>query len=591
MAIDQRDVSSTLRFMDDRALQQYAAMHKNDPYIFPLAFQESQNRQRLRMNQQAAQGMQQQPKVNEQALAQMAPPQAQPMPEDQGIGGLGAPNMETMADGGIAGYPDDDFVTRNQSVVMMAGGGHVPRYQGNPQDGSVVRARGPYGQPPASMAGDIPGFVAGTSIFQTQPSVDSEEPLFRRLLRERQEAVEVQRVQEARARAAKGQPLSAEDQARISKADTAKTAADTSAQDLAQFDAASNLYMTERAGKQAAAKPAPKTDAAPKADTTRRNITDPSATRKEPAQATTDVMGMFNQALKTADEKPNPLEARLKEINAEKVKAGEENVAGIEAIQKKFDDIYKGKKERLSNKEGEIAKMDKQVLGLAAVLAGARMMQTRGSIGQAIGAGIETGSAQYIAGQDKINAAKDKLSDARDRLEELEAQRGEMSARELHKARNEVKALTTAGMENLVQAAMAERKMNRTEAVEFVKSQLAVSTADKDRASRERISANEITAQNARAAMPTGADRTAMMLGTGKTDAERLESGMLRLQTITADKSGMAAVKVLADINAKRQPGEAPVTMEQLLIGAREFSSLMYGPKVADVAPTRDRPR
>ena len=82
-----------------------------------------------------------------------------------------------------------------------------------------------------------------------------------------------------------------------------------------------------------------------------------------------------------------------------------------------------------------------------------------------------------------------------------------------------------------------------------------------------------------------------MMLGTGKTDAERLESGMLRLQTITADKSGMAAVKVLADINAKRQPGEAPVTMEQLLIGAREFSSLMYGPKVADVAPTRDRPR
>jgi hypothetical protein len=95
---------------------------------------------------------------------------------------------------------------------------------------------------------------------------------------------------------------------------------------------------------------------------------------------------------------------------------------------------------------------------------------------------------------------------------------------------------------------------------------------------------------NARAAMPTGADRTAMMLGTGNTPAERLESGMLKLQQITADKSGMAAVKVLADINAKRMPGEPAVTMEQLLIGAREFSSLMYGPKVADVAPTRARP-
>jgi hypothetical protein len=95
---------------------------------------------------------------------------------------------------------------------------------------------------------------------------------------------------------------------------------------------------------------------------------------------------------------------------------------------------------------------------------------------------------------------------------------------------------------------------------------------------------------NARAAMPTGADRTAMLLGTGKTDAERLESGMRKLQEITADKSGMAAVKVLADINAKRQPGEPAVTMDQLLVGAREFSSLMYGPKVADVAPTRARP-
>ena len=499
MSNDQQGISSKLRLMDPQTLRQYGEMHKANPYIFPLVFQESQNRQRLNMNQQMQMAGQQQPKVNEQALAQMAPPRAQPMPQRQGQGivDLSAPNMETMADGGIAGYDDDaNFAQRSEPVVMMAGGGHVPRYQGNPVDGSLVRARGPYGQPPSSMTGDIPGFVAGTPIFQTQPTVDEEEPFFRRLLRERKEAVEAQRVQEARARAAKGQPLSAEDQARIAKADTAKTAADTSAQDLAQFDAASNLYMTERAGKQAAAKPALKTDAAPKADTTRRNTTDPSATRKEPAQATTDVMGMFNQALKTADEKPNPLEARLKEINAEKVKAGEENVAGLEAINKQFADIYKGKKERLSNKEGEIAKMDKQVLGLAAVLAGARMMQTRGSIGQAIGAGIETGSAQYIAGQDKINAAKDKLSDARDRLEELEAQRGEMSARELHKARNEVKALTVSGMENLVQAAMAERKMNRAEAISFVEQQIKVAEGAKERASREGIARLQASTAN-----------------------------------------------------------------------------------------------
>jgi hypothetical protein len=127
MAIDQRDVSSTLRFMDDRALQQYAAMHKNDPYIFPLAFQESQNRQKLRMQQQAQAGAQPQPKVAEQALAQMAPPQPQPMPEAQGIGALAAPNMQGMADGGIAGYDDANFAERSEPVIRMAEGG-VARY-------------------------------------------------------------------------------------------------------------------------------------------------------------------------------------------------------------------------------------------------------------------------------------------------------------------------------------------------------------------------------------------------------------------------------------------------------------------------------
>jgi hypothetical protein len=81
-----------------------------------------------------------------------------------------------------------------------------------------------------------------------------------------------------------------------------------------------------------------------------------------------------------------------------------------------------------------------------------------------------------------------------------------------------------------------------------------------------------------------------MLLGTGKTDAERLESGMKKMQEITADKSGMAAVKLLTEANAKLLPGEPRLTMQDLLTSAREYSTLMYGPKVADVAPTRARP-
>jgi hypothetical protein len=201
---------------------------------------------------------------------------------------------------------------------------------------------------------------------------------------------------------------------------------------------------------------------------------DPSA-RPAAGSSTTgqfDVAAMMKSALEEAEKKPDPAEARLKEINTEKVKAGEANIAGLEAINKQFADIFKGRKDRLDTREGEIGKMKDQSLGLALLNAGAAMMQTRGSVGQAAGAGIDKFSQQYVAGLDKINSAKDKLNEARDRLEEIESQRGELSAREMHKARNEVRATTIAGMEDLVKAAMAERKMNRTEAIAFVTAQL-----------------------------------------------------------------------------------------------------------------------
>jgi hypothetical protein len=155
MAIDQRDITSQLRMMDDRALRQYAAMHKSDPYVFPLAFQESQNRQRVRMSGQAQMGGQEMPKVNDAALMAMSPQAAPPQaPQAQGISNLPAPNMQRMADGGIAGYEDDEegmatggmggmfnFAQQSEPVVRMAGGG-VPRYQGMPVaeggDGSMV---------------------------------------------------------------------------------------------------------------------------------------------------------------------------------------------------------------------------------------------------------------------------------------------------------------------------------------------------------------------------------------------------------------------------------------------------------------------
>lgn len=116
-----------LRMMPDQALQRVAQMYKQDPYIFPMVIAEDMARKKMRQAAQA-QMAQPQPKVADQAIMAMGQ-QPQPAP---GIAALQAPNMQNMADGGIAGYADGgdmDFADRSEPVVRMAEGGAVQRYQ------------------------------------------------------------------------------------------------------------------------------------------------------------------------------------------------------------------------------------------------------------------------------------------------------------------------------------------------------------------------------------------------------------------------------------------------------------------------------
>ena len=151
--IDVNQITTTLRSMPDRALQQYAMMNKTNPYVLSLAVAESNQRKQLRQAAQARMAVPQ-PKVADAAVAGMAEDPAAVdamgnvtgmaaggLPEDQGIGRLPARNIQHMADGGIAGYGDDanegagmamggsmfDFAQRSEPVLRMASGG-VPGY-------------------------------------------------------------------------------------------------------------------------------------------------------------------------------------------------------------------------------------------------------------------------------------------------------------------------------------------------------------------------------------------------------------------------------------------------------------------------------
>ena len=148
------NISDNLAMMPDPALQQFAQMHKSDPYMVSLALSESNRRKKMRMAAQGQAGAMPQPKVVDAAIQGMQPapaPVAQTqLPENQGIAQIPTPNMQGLADGGIAGYGDDeegmaqggmyDFAQRSEPVLRMAGGGMTGYMPGFKNTGAVNAA-------------------------------------------------------------------------------------------------------------------------------------------------------------------------------------------------------------------------------------------------------------------------------------------------------------------------------------------------------------------------------------------------------------------------------------------------------------------
>jgi lysozyme family protein len=173
------NISDNLAMMPDPALQQFAQMHKQDPYMVSLALSESNRRKKIRTAAQGQAGAAPQPKVVDAAIQGMTPaPAPAPvmtgsggtlqtgyggpvmtgmasggLPEDQGIAQLPTPNMQRMADGGIAGYEDDEegmatggmggmfnFAQQSEPVVRMSGGGMAGYMPGFKNTGAVNAA-------------------------------------------------------------------------------------------------------------------------------------------------------------------------------------------------------------------------------------------------------------------------------------------------------------------------------------------------------------------------------------------------------------------------------------------------------------------
>jgi hypothetical protein len=528
-------ITARLAKLPDQALQQYAAMHKNDPYIIALAVSESNRRKQMRQAAQGAQGEMEQPTVVDQDIAEMAPAPVAPqqmMPEDTGIAQLPVGEME-FAGGGIVAFADGGDVERYQfggatsalRSFLQATGQTSAYVNGTPAEKAAIEAafratiQGPMPAAPAPatpsspatarplpspgalgaaarvapIAGIPVGIAAGlTSAMEDMRAqgypVDPAGEFSTGAATPEQaafDAARVQRVNEARGttpqrtetpsarlNAERAQNMAVVNQdgfTRPAMANDPRMLAGA----LAEIDA-SNTRSVGQSGGPGAGGP---------------GAGGPGTTPARAAAPGMDIPAMISRELSAAEQKENPFAAAVMQLGQDRISAKEAEVRGLEAIQKQFDNIYKGRKERLDTREGELGKMKDQYTGLALLQAGATMMSTTGGIGKALGKGVQVGSEQYAAGLGKLQAAKDKIVEARDRLEEIESQRNELSARELNKARNEVKQTGISAREDLIKSNMQMYGVNRETAMKLVEMQVRVGTTQMENASRERVAA------------------------------------------------------------------------------------------------------
>jgi hypothetical protein len=404
MAMNPQNVLSSLRMMSDQQLQQYAAMHKNDPFIFPLAFQESQTRKQMRAETQAMQPPQ--PKVADQALASMA---AQPLPEEVGIGALPARNLEGMAAGGIVAFDE---------------GGEVPRYQ---NQGLV--------QYPGMLPMEGGTVLPTTSGFEGMSMSEFLDTLRRKAKGAFSDYFSKER-EKANAQAMYGGPK-------------APTKADIAA--LGNVGGFNTAYDPVVSAAVAAANAPDKagTGGAASGDN-KYSSTYPGSTGMRPGGGlglaaipglTTTATGTM-QELQAMREQMGPATlstAQQEGINAlatEAKAAKEEELANLQADIAARGRGMEGAETRAKAREEKLTKREGDLAGMAMFEAGMAIMAGESPYALTnIGRGAGIGMKSYTAGLEKLQEARDKLDESFDRIEQFRDNRADMNAKEIRAAK------------------------------------------------------------------------------------------------------------------------------------------------------------
>lgn len=530
-----QELTARLSMMADPALQQYAALHKDDPYVLSLAVSEANRRRQIRAAQQGVAGMQPQPTVAEQEVAQMNAPV---MPENVGIGALPAPALAGMPAGGIVGEEEMEPQT-------MAGGGMVAFSNGGASS-VYERHRAMYSRDPRLLGSD-PNRPLSESVLELAPFLSSIPEIF---TSEPAPGSELARRREA---AAQSSPLEQERARNLATVAASGSPTDPNFRRLPDPRAAGIIYDAD-AGPAATTPAAPGAPGAPKPPAA-AGAPGAGAPGTKPAATPGglgDLNALYNRIL-SGQTYTDPAAAQLKALETKERQAAEAEKADIQRDQAKFAKAFEGREARLAERGTEIGKQKDVNMGLALLNAGFAIMSTPGGLATAIGKGAQVGTQQFAAGLDKIRSAQERLDEARDRMEELKLNRDEMSAKEVRAAESKIRQVgidaEKRGIDGLRQAAGVNRETAKTLFDKTVQAELT----------REEI-AGRLQASRISAGAPSSQERIAMALGGGN-----LETGLRKMAEISAGKFDPKKAYTEYLVAAQKAPGTDILSYSQFI--------------------------
>jgi len=528
-----------------------------------------------------------QPAMPQQAMPQQQAPRVQPtrtaadggymdsrLPEEMGIGALPERSLSNMADGGIVGF---------------AKGGDIQRFQvgGMPERLQDMKKR------PDESGEDFARRVAlaRQALYQSQMfPTDEQKAVARQQALEKERAKNMAEAQKVDSMNLPAIPAGVGAYSRLTN--TPET--DISTPPAAALSPPPFAATPPAAGASSGVPPAAAgvSSGAPSAAPPSAKATGIQTLLTSP-DLTPEAIAKMRADLTTAQPAVvDPLkDERQKIVDAEKASGLEELQQHRDRVSKQGDP-YAKQEERANKQEASVAESAERNPYLALMEAGFAAMAGDSPYAMVnLGKGALAGTKTYREGLALIEKAKEKLTETRDRIDGLRLIRSDLNASEertilnqnrkialdgtrfmfegLAKATGESKAQIEANLEILMKARAAKQLQEgeNARAVFRDAGETARNTAS-NAAAGVRNAASISSAEKIAGMLPKEA-QMAMVLGTGTTERERLESGLRKAKELDTDDSKTIIQEYTKHVTEARKAMVEPMTVEAFVAQTR----------------------